>query len=78
MDNGYNIGIKHEDYKIKVYLEPQCSHAEHKRYLGYICKDDNTFHCMNPDLMNIEVMGALVYHWANYNLKSKTRELENE
>ena len=65
MKNGYNIGIVEEYGSIKVYLEPQCGHKLHKKRIGYI-EDNDTFHCVDSDLMTIEVMEAIVNHWKVY------------
>ena len=65
MNNGYNIGIVEEYGSIKVYLEPQCGHNLHKKRIGYI-EDDDTFHCVDSDLMTLEVMEAIVNHWKVY------------
>ena len=68
MDNGYNISIvdEHDGALTRVYLEPQCSHASHRKKLGYI--EDGNFHCLDDGLMNLEVMRALTNAWVSYNL----------
>ena len=78
MENGYNISIKEEcdGALVRVYLEPQCSHASHIRKLGYI-ENDGTFHCLNDSLMTLEVMNALASAWSLYNSnKEEYKQLE--
>ena len=74
MENGYNISIvdEHDGALTRVYLEPQCNHASHRRKLGYI-ENNVTFHCLNDSLMTIEIMNALVYAWQNYD-KAKQKK----
>ena len=76
MENGYNISIVEEceGALVRVYLEPQCSHASHRRKLGYI-EDDGTFHCLNDSIMTLEVMNALASSWSAYNLDKEARRV---
>ena len=77
MENGYNISIvdECEGALTRVYLEPQCSHASHRRKLGYI-ENNVTFHCLNDSLMTIEIMNALVYAWQTYDKVKQEKALE--
>ena len=77
MDNGYNISIvdEHDGLFTRVYLEPQCKHASHRRKLGYI-ENNVTFHSTNDSLMTIEIMNALVYAWQTYDKAKQQKALE--
>ena len=72
MNNGYNIGFDDDLGRTSVYLVPQCDHEAHLKKIGYI-DDDNTFHCLESELMTLEVMEAIVNHWKTYG----TKEQEN-
>tara|TARA_Y100000310_G_scaffold69525_1_gene65044 strand:+ start:615 stop:839 length:225 start_codon:yes stop_codon:yes gene_type:complete len=65
MNNGYNIEIVEEYGTLKVFLEPQCGHELHRKKIGYL-EDDNTFHCIDSDLLTLEVMEAIVCAWKIY------------
>ena len=66
MNNGYNIRFADNEHGyVKIYLEPQCKHESHSKKIGYIDEDDN-FHCLESDLMSLEVMEAIVNHWKIY------------
>ena len=66
MNNGYNIGFDDEYSRTKVYLVPQCNHEAHLKQIGYIDNDDGYFHCLESELMTLEVMEAIVNHWKIY------------
>ena len=70
MKNGYNIGFVEEYGTTKVYLEPQCKYESHKKKIGFI-DDDDTFRCIDSELMTLEVMETIVNHWKVYKHDSK-------
>ena len=70
MNNGYNIGFDDDFDRTGVYLVPQCDHEAHLKKIGYI-DDDNTFHCLESELMTLEVMEAIVNHWKVYRTKEQ-------
>ena len=51
------IGARRKKIRAKIYL--------HKKRIGYI-EDYDTFHCVDSDLMTLEVMEAIVNHWKVY------------
>ena len=79
MENGYNISIVDEcdGALTRVYLEPQCSHASHRRKLGYI-ENNVTFHSLNDSLMTIEVMNSLCNAWYNYDRNKQAKALAEQ
>ena len=66
MNNGYNIAFVDEYGTIKVYLEPQCGHEMHRKKIGYIEDSNDTFHCLESDLLTLEVMEGIAIHWRDY------------
>ena len=71
MNNGYNIGFDDDYGRTKVYLVPQCDHESHLKQIGYIDHDDRTFHCIESELMTLEIMDAIVCHWKEYKTKQE-------
>ena len=73
MSKDYHICLTDEGHKLGVILLPDGitikSDSKFKIRLGYIDLEEKhpTFHCINSDMMTLDVMESIVFQWELYN-----------